>query len=153
MGEIAMLRTAGPLLALAACWRDASPPPPLRGDLREPAAPPPERIAWHGTCGDESYGWREAIAVTLTIRDDGSELVATGTLAFADRRARARLRGPRAGGRRHTLRGQMTEIEGIGTRWGLNLEVELGSAAIRGRFVEVLDAGGEEEMCRFAWRR
>jgi hypothetical protein len=148
-----MLRTAGPLLALAACWRDAAPLPPLRGDPRAPEPPPPEQISWHGTCGDPSYGWHEAIAVTLTIRDDGRELVATGTLAFADRRTRAKLRGPHLRGARHTLRGRMREIEGMGTSWGLILEVEPGPTSIRGRFIEVIDFGGEAEMCRFAWTR
>jgi hypothetical protein len=47
----------------------------------------------------------------------------------------------------------MTEIEGHDTRWGLILEVEPSEAALRGRFIEVLDEGGEEEMCRFEWSR
>jgi hypothetical protein len=146
-------RLTGPLLALAACWRDPRPPPPLRGDTGTTAVPPSERISWHGTCGDGDSGWREAIDVTLTIGTEGDDVVATGTLAFADRRARARLRGARSSGRRHTLHGEMTELDGIGTRWGLILEVEPGEQVIRGRFLEVLDAGGEDEMCRFAWRR
>lgn len=147
-----MLRVIGPLLALAACWRDAPPPPALRSDP-EPAARAPRRTAWSGTCGDERSGWGEAIAVTLTLREDGGDLAATGTLAFAHRRARARLRGPRTDGPRHTLTGEMIEIGGLGTRWGLILEVEPSAAGLRGRFVEVLDAGGEDEMCRFAWTR
>jgi hypothetical protein len=149
-----MLRIVGLLLVMAACWRDASPPPPpLRPDPAAPADRPSERIAWSGTCGDEESGWREAIAVTLAVREESGEIIATGTLAFVDRRARARLRGPREGGPRQTLHGEMTEIGGLGTRWGLILEVEPGPTGLRGRFLEVLDAGGEEEMCRFAWRR
>ena len=149
-----MPRIAGPLLVMAACWRDTgAPPPPLRPVPEAPADRPAERIAWSGTCGDEESGWREAIDVTLAIREDGGEIVATGTLAFVERRAKARLRGPRARGPRHTLHGEMTEIGGLGTRWGLILEVEPGASRIRGRFIEVLDASGEEETCRFAWSR
>jgi hypothetical protein len=93
------------------------------------------------------------ISIALTLRVDGGDLVATGRLAFDDRRTRAQLRGPRSDGPRHTLHGEMNEIGGSETRWGLILEVEPGAATIRGRFIEVLDEGGEEEMCRFAWSR
>jgi hypothetical protein len=141
-----------PLLPLAGCWHEPRPLPPLRG-VTTAERPPLQRMSWQGTCGDESYGWQEAIDVTLTIRDSGDRLVASGTLAFADRRAKARLSGPRSRGDRHTLLGEMTEIDGIGTRWGLILEVEPREAAIRGRFIELLDGGGEEEMCRFAGKR
>jgi hypothetical protein len=149
---IALAPVLAPVLAIAACWREPASPPPLRASTA-PEADPPSRVAWRGTCGDESYGWREAIAVTLTLRDDGEELVATGTLVFAERRARAQLRGRRSSGARHTLLGEMNEVGGLGTRWGLVLEVEPGQTAIRGRFIEVLDAGGEQEMCRFVWSR
>jgi len=147
-------RIAGPLLGLAACWRSPPQPPPLRGELEDPADRPTERTAWRGTCGDEQDGgWQEAIEVTLAIGEEGTDLVATGTLAFAGRKTRARLQGKRARGSRSTLRGEMRELGGLGTRWGLVLEVEPGATTISGRFIEVLDAGGEEEICRFAWSR
>ena len=151
-----MVRLAGSLLALTACWRAPAPPPPLRG-LADTAAPaPPRQTSWRGTCGDESYGWEEEIAVTLTVREEGDELFATGTLAFAERRARARLRGQRSSGSQHVLRGEMKEIDGLGTRWGLILELDLerSPTVLRGHFTEVLDEGaGEDEMCRFEWTR
>jgi hypothetical protein len=81
-----MPRMAVLLLAMAACWRSPPPPPPLRPYTGPQAAPPPLRVSWRGTCGDEDSGWREEIAVTLTIRDDGNHLVAAGRLAFAGRR-------------------------------------------------------------------
>jgi hypothetical protein len=151
--EPGMPRLAAPLLAVAACWRSPAPPPPLRGEIPARAAVPPTRTTWTGTCGDEASGWGEEISITVTLRDTGTELAATGTLAFAGRRTRARLRGPRSDGRRHTLHGEMIEIGGAGTRWGLILEVEPGATALRGRFLEILDEGGQDEMCRFAWRR
>jgi hypothetical protein len=149
-----MLRLAGPLLALTACWRAPAPPPPLRGIADTAAPAPPRQTSWRGTCGDESYGWEEEIAVTLTVREEGDELFVTGTLAFADRRTRARLRGQRSSGTQHLLRGEMKELDGLGTRWGLLLELELSPTVLRGRFTEVLDEGaGEDEMCRFEWTR
>jgi hypothetical protein len=89
------------------------------------------------------------------LRDDGVSLSATGTLEFADRRTKARLRGARTSVSSARLRGSMIEID-EDIRWGLVLELELDAtpAALRGRFIEVLDDGsGEEEMCQFWWTR
>ncbi|HSK00345.1 MAG TPA: hypothetical protein VK932_03850 [Kofleriaceae bacterium] len=151
-----MARLAALLLAMTACWRSPRPPPPLRSEPRSEEEAQPERTRWSGTCGDERSGWRERIAVKLTLRDDGASLAATGTLEFAGRRTKARLHGARTSESSARLHGAMVEIDGEGTRWGLVLELELdGSpAALRGRFIEVLDDGsGEEEMCQFWWTR
>jgi hypothetical protein len=150
--EIGPLRRTVPLLAIAACWRGAGPPPP-HGAARPPA-PAARESSWRGSCDDpDSSGWAVSIEVSLLLRDDGRELLATGTLGFVGRRARARLRGPHGRGPRHKLTGEMTEISGLGTRWGLVLEVEPGEASIRGRFIELLEEGGEKEMCTFEWSR
>lgn len=150
-----MARPAALLLAMAACWRSPRPPPPLRSEPRSEEARL-VRTRWIGTCGDELSGWGERIAVRLTLRDDGASLSAAGTLEFDGRRTEARLRGARTSESSAMLRGEMVEIDGEGTRWGLVVELELdGSpAALRGRFIEVLDdGGGEEEMCQFWWTR
>jgi hypothetical protein len=155
MGVDPMARLAALLLAMTACWRSPRPPPPLRGELG-PEEQAPVRTRWSGTCGDELSGWGERIAVKLTLRDDGATLAATGTLEFAGRRTKARLRGARTSESSATLRGAMVEIDGEDTRWGLVLELELDGSptALRGRFIEVLDDGsGEDEMCQFWWTR
>jgi hypothetical protein len=142
------------LLPLAAgCWRSTDATEPAAAPVAAPAPRPGIPATWRGICGPPSSGWRVPITAQLSLSNDGDVVVATGTLVFASRRTRARLRGPRSRGGRHTLHGHMTEVGGLGTRWEIILEVEPGAGAIRGRFLEVLEAGGEQEMCRFMWMR
>lgn len=141
--------SAAAALVTAACWRSTAAPAPEAPPPTAAAAP--DTTTWTGACEATGTGWTTTIRVTLHLRED-HELAATGTLAFEDRRTRARLRGPRGSGARHTLHGQMVEVGGIGTRWDLVLELERRGDELRGRFIEQLDTGGEQEMCRFVWR-
>jgi hypothetical protein len=117
--------------------------------------PPVGDNQWRGTCLAGEHGWPDMpITLDLHVDRDGT-MRATGTLAFVDRRTRAELRGS-FWNDRFRLRGEMTEVGGLGTVWTLELRGHLDGDHISGSFIEVWPPsfGGEgARMCSFDWRR
>ena len=147
-----------PVVVLAGCWRgDATPPgtPGPAAIVERPAevrATEPDTHEWHRTCGDDATGWETVIDMRLRVRDEGALLVAVGSFDFVGRRATIELRGARTGPPPYELHGELAEVDGA-TTWHVKLVVTPGSQALRGQFFEVLDGGGEDLMCSFAWTR
>ena len=118
---------------------------------------PPPAVAettWRGTCLSRGENSWPDMPVTLDVHiDRDGAMIATGTLAFVDRRTRAELRGSTWGDHFH-LHGKMTEVDD-GTIWKLELVGRLGEDRISGSFVEIYPPSipGSAHMCSFAWRR
>ena len=122
---------------------------------QEPA-PPAHGGHWHGTCRAGEHGWPDMpITLELSIDDDGT-VEATGTVAFINRRTRAKLRGGILDDR-FILHGEMNERDGLFTTWRIEVNGRFkGPDRITGRFVEVYPpeiGGGGALMCTFDWRR
>lgn len=123
-----------------------APSPAPRANAGMPAG------TWSGVCKRQGV-WIDVDA-TLTFSSDGSSLQVNGDLAFADRKTIAKLEGPLVGDR-YELRGTMTEVEGLGTTWNLELSIDAARSdrdTVRGAFREVTRSGAEP-MCSFVWPR
>lgn len=112
-------------------------------------APVLPAVRFRGPC--TGTGWKAAITGELLVSSERGVLTATGTLTWEGRTAEVTVRGPDVGEVRH-LRGTMVTSTDPAT-WQLLVEVELAGKALRGRLFEILDDGGEDEMCTFDWRQ
>lgn len=112
-------------------------------------APVMPATRFRGSC--TSTGWKAELTGELLVSVERGEMIATGTLAWNDRTAEVTVRGPDLGEVRH-LRGTMVTVTDP-ARWQLRAEIELAGKALRGRIFEVLEEGGEDEMCTFDWRQ
>ncbi|MCX5746149.1 MAG: hypothetical protein NT062_27035 [Proteobacteria bacterium] len=141
-------------VVLAGCWRgDATPPgTPSVGEAPAERATEPATHEWRRACGDDATGWETVIEMRLRFRDEGALLVAVGSFDFERRNATIELRGPRTGPPPYELHGVLDEVYGD-TTWNVKLVVTPGSQTLRGQFFELLDGGGEDLICTFAWTR
>lgn len=96
-------------------------------------------------------GWETELTGELWISTDGGELVATGSLAWDDRTAQLEARGRNLPGIRR-LRGTLVASAYPAATWQVRLEVEVAETVLRGRLFEVLEEGGEDEICALDWR-
>lgn len=96
-------------------------------------------------------GWETELTGELWISTDGGELVATGSLAWDDRTAQLEARGRNLPGIRR-LRGTLVASAYPAATWQVRLEVEVTETVLRGRLFEVLEEGGEDEICALDWR-
>jgi hypothetical protein len=140
------------ILALTACWRDAGPPPASPAETTRTATA--ATTTWttaKGTCHGRSWGEVE-FDIALSVR--GQIVEARGTLDFADRHTKAKLRGDRGDLQHLHLTGSMTEPhpDSLRTTWKLELDVEVGpnDVVTSLRFTEVIYDGGKEFLC--AWK-
>jgi hypothetical protein len=127
---------------MVGCWRGGDVPP------TEPARPA-EGETWTalGQCTGDTWG---EVTINISLRERGQTIVATGTLDFDDRHTEAKLRGKRDAPRHLHLKGSMTEPEGLGTTWGLELDIELGYDGHRIErmiFTELTDDGERLDLC------
>lgn len=146
----AMAQTLGlaAFVVLSACWRGDVPPAEHPAKPSANAAPTAALAPWRGTC--VGGNWGEVEIEELSIETRGDRVIVRGILGFAQRRARATLHGRRGA----VLEGSMTEIDGLGTRW--ELQLALGGSdqdRARGDFIEVTYTGAHTDMCSFDLRR
>ena len=128
--------------------------------------PPPEPMphrTWTGRCAEQSEMWQGPIEITLDVTPpDGNradQLFIGGELAFADRRARLGTSevdslDPMHAPRWRMLGGDMTEIDGLRTKWDVFVYVDRADARhLEGSLFERADDGSVNLICRFAWHR
>lgn len=127
---------------LSACWRGGEPPPavPVSEPMR-PLQATPETVV-HGMC--TGGGWGDVEIETLSVDDRDGSIAVHGVLSFVQRRTELTMHGPRGG----VIKGSMTEIEGLGTKWKLALELSVG-ATVHGQLFEIVSGGERHDMCTF----